>query len=311
MGRQPVALVSLETMLPGIRFDRVVAFARLGFEILVGELDVQLAVGAVLGVVEGSVADGVLAAHFLLQLLEDDVERVLAVDSVNVAAGVVGHSVERAGAGIAHAPTEPAIGAGIGILDAIDDGVGLLGGHDGFFFSEPAAFVNAIGDDDDHFAAHLLLQLIVGGQIDGVIEDRAARAAGGGNGARAEAADAGTHAQIVHGVGEQAGGAGVVLQQLGLFAEADEESFVLLLQDLGEELGGGAALDLDQVALAARNVDQEADGEGEIGFAREILDGLRLAVFEDGEILFGEVGDECALFVADGGQDADDIDIDR
>src|SRR5271157_1106958 len=86
--------------LPGIRLDGVVAFAGLGLEILVGELDVEFAIAAVLGVVERSVANGVLAAHFLVQLSEDDLEAVLAVDPVDVAAGVVGHTVEGRPAGI-------------------------------------------------------------------------------------------------------------------------------------------------------------------------------------------------------------------
>src|ERR1035438_8154798 len=62
-GCREESMVSLETTLPRIRLDGVVAFAGLGFEIFVGELDVELAIAAVLGIVEGSVADGVLAAH--------------------------------------------------------------------------------------------------------------------------------------------------------------------------------------------------------------------------------------------------------
>src|ERR1039458_6737873 len=97
-GCREESMVSLETTLPRIRLDGVVAFAGLRFQIFVGELDVELALAAVLGVVEGSVADGVLAAHFVLHLLEDDVQGVPAVHPVDVAAGVVGETVERAGA---------------------------------------------------------------------------------------------------------------------------------------------------------------------------------------------------------------------
>ena len=99
------------------------------------------------------------------------------------------------------------------------------------------------------------------------------------------------------------------MQQFGFFAEADEEGFVLLTQDLGEELGGGIALDIDQVPLAAADVDQQADGEREVGFLGEILDGLGLTLFQNGEILLLEVGDEGAVLVPYGGQNADHIDV--
>src|ERR1017187_6375405 len=52
--------------LPGLRFDGVIAFARLGFEIFVGQLDVDFPVGPVLGVVGRGIPDGILATHFVL-----------------------------------------------------------------------------------------------------------------------------------------------------------------------------------------------------------------------------------------------------
>jgi hypothetical protein len=199
--------------------------------------------------------------------------------------------------------------AGIVVVDAVDDGVGLLGGLDGLVAGHAAALVHAIGDDDDDFAAHLGFQLFAGGQVNGVVEHGAAGIANSGHGPRRNAADAGTDAQLIEPLTQQPRGAGVVLQQFGFFAEADEEGFVLLTQDLGEELGGGIALDIDQVPLAAADVHQEADGEREVGFPGEILDDLGFALFEDGEIVLLEVGDEGATLVADGGQNADHIDV--
>src|SRR6185369_12577765 len=108
----------------------------------------------------------------------------------------------------------------------------------------------------------------------------------------------------------EAGAAGIVLEQFALFAEADQEGDVLLTEDLAEELVGGAALDIDQVLLAAADVDKEADGQGQVGFSGEILDGLRLAVFKNGEVVLLEIGNQGALFVADAGQNADHVDVD-
>jgi hypothetical protein len=60
---------------------------------------------------------------------------------------------------------------------------------------------------------------------------------------------------------------------------------------------GGALLDIQQVSLAGADVDQQADGQRQIGFAREVFDGLRLAVFEDREIVLGQVADQAAVLV--------------
>jgi hypothetical protein len=57
-----------------------------------------------------------------------------------------------------------------------------------------------------------------------------------------------------------------------------------------KKLRCGAALDIDQVALAAAHIDQQADRQREIGLAREVLDFLLFAVLEDGEIGLFQVG---------------------
>src|SRR5690242_3818933 len=75
-----------------LRLDGVITLARLRLQILVGQLDIQLAIAAVLGVVEGRVADGILAAHLVLQLFKDHIQGILAIDAEHVAAGGVGHA---------------------------------------------------------------------------------------------------------------------------------------------------------------------------------------------------------------------------
>ena len=83
---------------------------------------------------------------------------------------------------------------------------------------------------------------------------------------------------------QQTGRTGVVLQQLSIFAEADQERQILLAQYGAEELRRGVLFDIDQVHLTGADIDEQADGEGQIGFVIEILDLLLLAVFEDCEI---------------------------
>ena len=103
------------------------------------------------------------------------------------------------------------------------------------------------------------LQLVVRRQVDGVVEHRAARLADGRHRTGMEPLHAGAGPQLAQPLGQQPRAVGVILQQLGLFAEADQEGFVLLAQHLGEELRRGAAFDLDQVALAAAHIHQQAD----------------------------------------------------
>src|SRR5258708_8985594 len=77
-----------------------------------------------------------------------------------------------------------------------------------------------------------------------------------------------------------------------------------------EERAAGGAFLIEDAALAEAGVDEEAEGEGEIGLFGEIGDGLGLGVLFEGEVVFGEVADEVAMFVADSGQEIDGGDVD-
>ena len=92
---------------------------------------------------------------------------------------------------------------------------------------------------------------------------------------------------------------GVVLQQLGVLAKADQKRQILLTQYASEKLIGRVLLDLDQVHLAGADVDEQPDGERQIGLAIEILDLLLLAVFEDVEVVLIEIADQAALLIAE------------
>jgi len=93
--------------------------------------------------------------------------------------------------------------------------------------------------------------------------------------------------------------------------EVDEEGFVLVFaQDAIEERAAGGAFLIEDAALAEAGVDEEAEGEREIGVFCEIGDGLGLAVLLEGEVVFGEVADDVAMFVADGGEEVYGGDVD-
>lgn len=93
--------------------------------------------------------------------------------------------------------------------------------------------------------------------------------------------------------------------------EVDEEGFVFVFaEDVVEEGAAGGAFLIEDAALAEAGVDEEAEGEGEIGFFGEIGDCLGLGVLFEGEVVFGEIADQVAVFVADGGEEVDGGDAD-
>ena len=61
------------------------------------------------------------------------------------------------------------------------------------------------------------------------------------------------------------------------------------MDDLRENLRGGAALVLDQADLAVAGIDQQPHGQRQIRLPREMADRLRLAFFEENEIILLEV----------------------
>ena len=207
-------------------------------------------------------------------------------------------------AGVAHA--EAAVEAAVGDEDDVDDGVGLLGGFGGGLEGLLRALVAAVGEQDEDLAAGLLAELVVGGEVDGVEEEGAAGVAVAGDGA---GAGAGVDGGLVDGAFDFAGAVGVVGEQVDVDVEGDEEGLVLGGEDVVEELGAGLLLEGEDVLLAAGGVEQDADGEGEILFLGEVLDGLGDLVLEDAAVVLVEVGDE-AVLVADGEVDVDEVDVD-
>jgi len=96
---------------------------------------------------------------------------------------------------------------------------------------------------------------------------------------------------------------GEVLEEFDFVIEVDEEGFVFVFaEDMVEEGMAGGAFLVENAALAEAGVDEEAEGEREIGLFGEIGDGLGLGVLIEGEVVFREIAEEVAVFVADGGE---------
>src|SRR5271157_535226 len=102
-----------------------------------------------------------------------------------------------------------------------------------------------------------------------------------------------------------------VLQELDLPIEVDYEGLVLVVwaHEVVEEAVAGDALLLDQTALARAGVHQQSQGEGHVSHLGEIVDGLRLAVLLQFEVVFGQVVDDLPVLVEHRGENVDDLDV--
>ena len=123
-----------------------------------------------------------------------------------------------------------------------------------------AALIFAVGNQHQHLASHLALELIGRGQVNGVVEDGSARLIDGGTGPGCRPPTSEFTCRPSRPLRRSLRRIGVVLQQVRIGAEADQECEILAAHNLAEELGGGVFFDLDQVALAGADVDQQADG---------------------------------------------------
>src|SRR5580700_8490785 len=150
--------------------QRVVALTGLHLVVTALGFDLDLAIGAVKLVVDWRVANVVLAAQFVLDLVEGLAQFLLVVaDFDNASAGFLRQFLH-----VAEAETLiPA--AAIGDQNHVAHGIGLLRGLDGVADTQAAAFVLTVSEDDHGFAADFVPQLLVGGQINSVIKRGAAR----------------------------------------------------------------------------------------------------------------------------------------
>ena len=250
----------------------------------------------------GGVGEEVLGAELVLNLLEGGLELGTVVAYVDdAAAGGVGEVVH---GGFGVGGVGEVVGEGVrGEQDHVEDGIGALGGFGSGGEGLLRALVAAVGEEDEDLAAGLGGELVVGGEVDGVVEQGAA-GMGGGEGASADAGGAGGGRGCVDrggvdGAGEGWEAVGVVGEEVDVDVEGDEEGVVAGGEDVFEEAVGGLLLEGEDALLAAAGVEEDADGEGEILLLGEGLDDLGLVVVEDAAVGGGEVED-VAVGVADG-----------
>src|SRR4029077_5581884 len=102
-----------------------------------------------------------------------------------------------------------------------------------------------------------------------------------------------------------------ILQQLHFTVKVNEESLVLGLDEhLIEKTAARIPLRVEDIGLTAAGVNQQTQRERKIRFLRKIADSLRAAVFLKREIVFSEVADDLAMFVANGDGQRDYFDVD-
>ena len=105
---------------------------------------------------------------------------------------------------------------------------------------------------------------------------------------------------------------GKVLQEFGLACKLHDERLVLRRgHHLVEEGAAGGALFVDDVALGAAGIDQQAKRKGKILVLVEVADGLGFAVDLQNEVVLGEVLDQGAFFVPDDYREVDEAGVDR
>ena len=103
--------------------------------------------------------------------------------------------------------------------------------------------------------------------------------------------------------------AGEVLQQIDGDVEADDVRLVLIGKNLAEKCAADFFLHVDDVALATAGIDHHAQSQRQVGLGREVLDGLRLAVFVYLEVIFLEVGNQPAVLLLDVEEQLDHVDV--
>ena len=166
---------------------------------------------------------------------------------------------------------------------------------DGLHPTEFALVVLAVADDDNGVAHGMvsppLAQLVAAGAVDGVVERRASAIL-----------------QALHSGFEQFDVVGEVLGDGAVAGEShDERPVEVKAQSLLEKTCRGRLLKVETAVHRAAGINQQAQFEGQVGFAPEIDDGLRrLVVVQDGKVRLVQVADKLAVVV---GRDKQDIDF--
>src|SRR5271165_802584 len=275
----------------------VIALASLHLVISGLGVHLDLAISTVkLGVRRG-ITDAVLAAQFVLNLLKRLPQLLLLIaDFDHPAAGLFRQLPHFGVAAVA----ESAVEAPVSNEDDVADRVSLLRGFNSLLDLQTASLVFAVGENDHRLAPDFVLQLLVRAEINCVVKQRAARV-GGWNWSSAQsrraAAKAGVDLHLVQRPRQVTNIVGEILVEVHIHVKVDDEGEVLVPQYAVQELSARFLLDGQNSRLAGAGVDHDSQRQWLVGFCREILDGLRLAVFEHLKIVFGEVRNQHAVLV--------------
>jgi hypothetical protein len=93
--------------------------------------------------------------------------------------------------------------------------------------------------------------------------------------------------------------------------ELHNENLVLGAQHLVQKAEAGAAFFHQNLLLAHAGIHHQAEGERQIGLAREVADFLGMAVFGELEVLFGEAVDDFAVAASNRGEQVHHLYIGR
>jgi len=66
---------------------------------------------------------------------------------------------------------------------------------------------------------------------------------------------------------------------------------------------------VEDASLAATGIEEDPESQGQIGLGLEIFDRLGLPILEKVEVVFGEVGNERAVFIFDVEEELDEFDV--
>ncbi len=90
-----------------------------------------------------------------------------------------------------------AVGSPIDVVDAVDNGVGLMRSFQGLTQFHAASHIHPVGDEDDRLAAHFAFQLLIGCQVYGIKQDGAPGLADGGHRAGMQSANSRIHLESI------------------------------------------------------------------------------------------------------------------
>jgi hypothetical protein len=103
-----------------------------------------------------------------------------------------------------------------------------------------------------------------------------------------------------------------ILEQLHFSVKMDDECLVFgSSQHLIQETLAGRSFLIQNIPLAHAGVDKQAEREGKVGFLRKIANRLRVTIFLEEEIVFGQIADDLAMLVSDSDRQSDHFDVHR